>query len=64
MGYFRRIICNFSCTRLTIIRNLKQNIGATLYKQLSGKINRPIKRIHTENKNNILSNEEIKQELE
>lgn len=28
---------NFSCTKLTIIRNLKQSIGETLYKELSEK---------------------------
>lgn len=54
---------NFSCTRLTIIRNLKQNIGATLYKQLSEKNKSSNQKESIQkNKNNILSNEEINHE--
>ena len=54
---------NFSCSRLTIIRNLKQNIGATLYKQLSEKNKSSNQKESIQkNKNNILSNEEINHE--
>ena len=54
---------NFSCTKLTIIRNLKQNIGATLYKQLSEK-NKSSNQKESikKNKTNILSHEEINHE--
>ena len=54
---------NFSCTKLTIIRNLKQNIGATLYKQLSEKNKSSNQKESIQkNKNNILSHEEINHE--
>jgi len=51
---------NFSCTKLTIIRNLKQSIGENLYKELSEKNKTSNKKDNMQKrKNDILSHEEI-----
>ena len=51
---------NFSCTKLTIIRNLKQSIGEDLYKELSKKIKTSNQKGSIEKSiNNSFSHEEI-----
>ncbi len=54
---------NFGCTKLTIIRNLKQSVGENLYKELSEK-NKTYnqKDSFKKSKNNSFSNEEINHE--
>ena len=41
----------FGCTKLTIVRNLKQDIGEKLYKELSEK-NKSLNQIEIKQKNN------------
>ena len=51
---------NFSCTKLTIIRNLKQSIGEDLYKELSKKIKTSNQKDSIEKSiKNSLSQEEV-----
>ena len=54
---------NFSCTKLTIIRNLKQSIGENLYKELSKKNKTSDQKdLLQKTNNNSLSNNEINYE--
>ena len=55
---------NFSCSRLTIIRNLKKNIGENLYKELSEKNKSSNQKDNIQkSSNNNISNKDINYEL-